>query len=288
MPAGDGSAPGPRLPIDVDLAGLAEIAAELALGAGRLVRDDRPVDVARSTKSSATDVVTEMDTRSEAWLRARLQQLRPEDGLLGEEGSSVESRSGITWVVDPIDGTTNYLYRLPTYAVSVAAVVGAPPDPGWAPVVGAVFAPELGWLWTARLGAGALRRRVELSGAVGREEVVSTGGCTELGPALLATGFGYRDQVRSAQATLLARVLPAVRDIRRLGSAAIDLCLVADGRVDGYYESGLNPWDLAAGWLIAAEAGALVTDGRSGAPSMTLTVAANPVLHPLLASLVAH
>lgn len=278
----------PEEPAGVAVADLRQVAITLALGAGRLVRDERPTTVASSTKTSATDIVTEMDTRSEAWLRTELRTLRPDDGLLGEEGSSLASRTGITWVVDPIDGTTNYLYQLPGYAVSVAAVVGSPPAPGWRPLAGAVFAPELGMLWSAGRGGGAWRRTVEPDGRLGAPRAVHVGDCCELGSALLATGFGYRPEARAEQARLLTQVLPAVRDIRRLGSAAVDLCLVADGRVDGYYESGLNAWDLAAGWLVATEAGAMVTGAGGAEPSSRLVVAANPVLHPRLVELVAH
>ena len=271
---------------------LERIAVVLAVAAARLVHDERPARLGTATKSSATDVVTEMDTRSEALLREQLARLRPNDGLLGEEGSLSVSRTGITWVLDPIDGTTNYLYGLPPYAVSVAAAVGAPPAPGWRPIAGAVCAPALGVLWSAARGAGARRVTAPLDRLdTAPAEAIRCGVESDLTRALVATGFGYRAEVRAAQARLLTSVLPAVRDIRRLGSAAIDLCLVADGRVDGYFESGLHPWDLAAGWLVATEAGAAVTGGvgaDGGEPGTELTVAANPTLAPSLRALVAH
>lgn len=275
---------------------LERLAVALAVAAARLIHEQRPARLGSSTKSSDTDVVTEMDTRSESFLRAELARLRPRDGVLGEEGSTAVGSSGVTWVLDPIDGTTNYLYELPPYAVSVAAAVGSPPAAGWRPIAGAVCAPALGVVWSAAAGAGARRSVVSGSYEVGPAQAVHCGAEQDLARALVATGFGYLAPVRAAQAQVLARVLPAVRDIRRLGSAAIDLCLVADGRVDGYYETGLHPWDLAAGWLVASEAGALVTGADPADPDAAgvadpgaeLTVAANPTLAPRLRALVAH
>lgn len=275
-----------RIPPGPLLRELEDLAVELADSAGRLIHDERPADLAAttSTKSSDTDPVTVMDTRSETLLHERLAAVRPDDGVLGEEGASVASRSGLTWVVDPIDGTTNYLYGIPAYAVSVAVVVGDPATPGeWAPVAGAVCAPLLGTTWSARHGGGARRRSV----GARTDSPIRVGDLDELGRALVGTGFAYRPAKRAAQARVLSRVLPQVRDVRRLGSAAIDLCLVADGRLDGYYESGLLPWDLAAGWLIVEEAGGRVTGGDLADPSERLVVAANPALLPRLANLLA-
>ncbi len=271
------TAPPPTRPEHVDpglLLELHHLAVELACEAGDLVHAERPADLAPTTKSSVTDVVTVMDTRSEALLRERLAERRPGDGVLGEEGGGVGGRTGITWVVDPIDGTTNYLYDLPAYAVSVAAVVGVPPRPGWRPVAGAVCAPALGVVWSARWGGGAWRARLG-GGAV---EPVRVGSLDDLGRALVGTGFGYRPQSRARQAMILAEVLPRVRDIRRIGSAAVDLCLVADGRLDAFYESGLNPWDLAAGWLVVTEAGGQVVGAGGADPGRDLVVAGNPRL----------
>ncbi|PID96205.1 MAG: inositol monophosphatase [Actinomycetales bacterium] len=267
-----------------DGAALERIAVALALEAGRLIRDERPIRLATDTKSSNTDVVTDMDTRSEALLHKRIAESCPQDGLLGEEGAHRVGSTGITWVVDPIDGTTNYLYDLPMYAVSVAAVVGSPAGPDWMPIAGAVHAPVLDTVWSAAAGAGARRTVSQRPDP----QAIVVGTEHELSRALVATGFGYRAEARARQARLLTRVLPHVRDIRRCGSAAVDLCMVADGRVDAFYESGLRPWDLAAGWLIAREAGAVVTDGAGGHPGEHLVLAANPALHESLGRLVAH
>jgi len=287
-------------PAPAELAELAElerVAVRVARAAAALVRDSRPRQLDPTTKSSLTDVVTVMDTRAERLIRDLLARLRPDDGVLGEEGGATPGPSGITWVVDPIDGTTNYLYDLPLYAVSVAAAVGSPPEPGWTPVAGAVVAAAWGVTWSAHRGGGARRQ----GPGDGPAENVRVGGCTDLSQALLATGFGYRAQLRAHQAEVLTRVLPAVRDIRRLGSAAVDLCLVADGRVDGYYELGLNPWDLAAGWLVVTEAGGVVhgpgevagatlasRPGSGARVEANLTVAANPSVTAALLDLLAH
>jgi myo-inositol-1(or 4)-monophosphatase len=271
------SAPADR-PAPEDLRALA---VELALEAGRLISSGRPdrVEVA-ATKSSPTDVVTAMDTASERLLRDRLAVLRPDDGLLGEEDGQTAGTSGLTWVVDPIDGTVNYLYGLRSYAVSVAVVEGDPDPATWTILAGAVVDPSLGETWSAALDGGAW-----LTGPTGTHRLTAGGG-PELGQALVATGFSYDAGRRAEQAAVLGRLLPQVRDVRRIGSAALDLCAVAAGRVDAYYERGLNPWDLAGGWLVAREAGALVTDfagGRAGAHGL---VAAGPDLHPrLLAAL---
>jgi myo-inositol-1(or 4)-monophosphatase len=230
----------------------------LASGFGR----DR-VDV--DTKSSPTDVVTEMDRAAEATVAATLARLRPADGLLGEEGTVRPSSTGVRWIVDPLDGTTNYLFGLPAWCVSVAA------EAEGRTVAGAVVDPSRGERWTARLGLGAERNGHPLRlGPVMRP----------LAESLVATGFSYLPERRAVQARLLARVLPEVRDIRRFGSAALDLCWVAAGRFDAYYEWGLQPWDSAAGALVAAEAGAARAEvGR------TLVVAAPGLLGPLTALL---
>ncbi|WP_034713683.1 inositol monophosphatase family protein [Intrasporangium chromatireducens] len=270
-----------------DLLELERLCVEFASEAGRFIRDERPSTVrVADTKSSETDVVTVMDRRSEALLHGLIRDARPDDGILGEEGADVAGRSGLTWVVDPIDGTVNYLYDIPAYAVSVAVVVGDPATPGaWRPVAGAVSDPCRGLVHHARRGGGAWTRAAATpappAGASPppsperRRLAASTE--EELGRALLATGFGYEAQVRAAQAEVLREVLPRVRDIRRIGSAALDLVRVADGSVDAYAESGLKPWDLAAGWLVAEEAGARVV-GVAGHPGPELTVAAGPAL----------
>lgn len=181
---------------------------------------------------------------------------------------------------EPIDGTTNYLYNLPAYVVSVAAVVGNPHAPGgWQTVAGAVCEPVGGHVYHARLGAGAWHS-VLADGAEPGERVALHGSDPAgLGQALVATGFGYAGQARARQAAVLAHVLPLVRDIRRLGSAALDLCLVAQGVLDAFYEDLLNPWDVAAGMLIVAEAGGIVSGWAPAEPALPAVVAGSPAIH---------
>ncbi|MBA4084148.1 MAG: inositol monophosphatase [Kytococcus sp.] len=270
-----------RLPAGVDPAELADIALAVAVEAGVLVVDDRPRDLGvAETKSSATDVVTVMDQRSQDLLLRRLGELRPQDGFHGEERGARTGTSGITWVVDPIDGTVNYLYEIPAYCVSVAAVLGDPSvDGAWRPVAGAVVNPLTGERYTAALGGGAWHRVGD--GPAQRLTVADT----SLDQALCGTGFGYDADRRAWQAAVLTHVLPRVRDIRRIGSAALDLCRVADGSLDVHYERGLNPWDMAAGWLVATEAGAVVTDLDGGDPRAGFTVAGPPAAQDSLRTL---
>jgi len=250
-----------------DLVALAET---LARAAGRLVHDGRPDRVAvAATKSSPIDVVTEMDLASEALLRAMLAEHRPDDGVLGEEEGYVPGTTGLTWVLDPIDGTVNYLYGIPAYAISVAVVAGEPDPQRWTAVAGCVHSVADGRTYTAGRGLGAWLD--------GRSLRVNA--APDLATSLLGTGFGYVAQRRRAQARIIAEVLPLVRDIRRIGSAALDLCSIASGGLDLYYERGLNPWDLAAGGLVAQEAGAVVTglDGRRADTEMTVAGPAGTV-----------
>lgn len=255
---------------------LERLAVEVCLEAGRLVVDDRPANLSvAKTKSTATDVVTIMDQRAQDLLRSRLHEARPQDGFLGEEEGGTDSRSEITWVVDPIDGTVNYLYGIPSYAVSVAAVVGDPTTPGaWRPVAGAVVNPVTGELFHARVGSGAWLR----VGAA-RATRLEIGSPTQLGHALVGTGFGYDPLRRDWQARVLLEVLPQIRDIRRIGSAALDICAVAAGGLDGYYERGLNSWDMAAAWLVLTEAGGVFSGLGSEPPSEAMVVAAAATLH---------
>ncbi|QAY62851.1 inositol monophosphatase [Xylanimonas allomyrinae] len=254
----------PVLPDGVSIAGLRALALSLATEAGAAVRARRPEHVTvAATKSSDVDPVTAMDRAVEELLVARLATERPQDAILGEEGDDVPGTSGLTWVVDPIDGTVNYLYGVSSFAVSVAVVAG-PADPErWTILAGCVHDVVTGRTWSAGLGEGATADGVPLP-AVEH---------APLGRSLVGTGFGYAASRRAAQARVLAEVLPRVRDIRRLGSAAIDLCLLAQGSLDLYYERGLNPWDLAAGALVASEAGARVVGLRGHAPGATMTVA---------------
>ncbi|MFH8407271.1 inositol monophosphatase family protein [Streptomyces sp. NPDC018019] len=253
---------------------LLDLALEAARRAGELLRDGRPADLGvAATKSSPIDVVTEMDIASEKLITGFLAERRPADGFLGEEGASVTGSSGVRWVIDPVDGTVNYLYGLPSWAVSIAA------EQDGETVAGVVAAPMRGETYHAVLDGGAFRNG----------EPVRCRPAPPLSQALIGTGFAYVGERRAAQAEVLRTLLPQVRDIRRGGSAAIDLCDVACGRLDGYYERGLNAWDMAAGALIAREAGAL-TGGRPGEPaSNDLAVAASPevfaTLQPLLEEL---
>ena len=268
------------LPPGTDPLQLEAVACDVAQAAGRLVVDERPARLGVSTKSTLTDPVTVMDQRSQQLLLRLLAERRPDDGVLGEEEGGTAGRSGVTWVVDPIDGTVNYLYDIPAYAVSVAAVVGDPGGPGpWEPVAGAVLNPLTGELFSAHRGGGA-----RLTTAAGVRTLRATE-VTDLAMALVGTGFSYSPQTRRRQAAALVALLPLVRDIRRHGSAALDLCSVACGRLDAYYETGLHPWDRAAGELVATEAGVAV-----GGPDETaddrLTWAAAPGIAEEFSSLV--
>ena len=274
----------PGIPEALELERLLAVAAEVARACGRLIVDERPRDVGvAATKSSVTDVVTVMDQRSEELARALLTARRPGDAILGEEGAAVEGTTGITWLVDPIDGTVNYLYGIEAYAVSVAAVVGDPSvEGGWAPVAGAVYQPATNELYLARSGGGA--RLVAGDGDVAELRALLP---DDLAACLVGTGFGYRIDERVRQGAEVARVLPRVRDIRRHGSAALDLCSVARGRLDAYYERCLNPWDLAAGWLVAQEAGAVVRGADGGRPDRNLTLAGSAAAVAALSAILA-
>ncbi len=243
---------------------------EAARRAGELLRDRRPADLGvAATKSSAIDVVTEMDLAAEKLITGFLAERRPADGILGEEGASTAGTSGVRWVVDPIDGTVNYLYGRPDWSVSIAAEYAGET------VVGVVAAPMRGETYHAVRGGGAF-----LDGGPVR--------CRPAPPmdrALVSTGFNYVHKVRAHQAEVARRLIPQVRDIRRGGSAAIDLCDLACGRLDGYFERGLNPWDLAAGDLIAREGGALTGSRPGRRPDGELTVAAAPGLFEPLQAL---
>ncbi|HEY5181642.1 MAG TPA: inositol monophosphatase family protein [Dermatophilaceae bacterium] len=246
--------------------------------AGRFIVDDRPRGMGvLDTKTSVNDIVTVMDQESELLLRRILLGARPDDAVLGEEDGASAGTSGITWVIDPIDGTVNYLYGIPAYCVSVAAVIGDAGTPGqWQPVAGAVCNPLTGEIFHSRWGGGAYVLVADEDTAI-RVNTVDV-----LLQSLVATGFGYVPEVRARQGEVLSAMLPEIRDIRRAGSAALDLCAVACGRVDAYYESGLNPWDLAAGWVIAVEAGALVTGLNGIRPGQAAVVAAGPGIHASL------
>jgi myo-inositol-1(or 4)-monophosphatase len=261
-----------------DPAALLDLAVAVAREAAELVARGRAgaaehVDV----KSSPVDVVTAVDTASEALVVSRLLSARPDDGVLGEEGAAREGTSGVRWVIDPIDGTVNFLYDLPAYAVSIAAEVDGVAQ------AGVVLNVATGELFTAVAGRGAHLV------APGRPDPVRLRGSApvSLEQTLVATGFGYRVEQRRAQGAVIAQLLPRVRDIRRHGSSALDLCSAAAGRVDAYYELDLKPWDHAAGALVAAEAGLVVT-GLPGSPfGEPMAIAAAPSIAGPLVDLLA-
>ena len=240
----------------------------LAREAGEFITAGRHAAHVTHTKSSAVDIVTQMDLAAERLLRERIAHLRPLDGVLGEEGADTQGSSRITWVLDPIDGTVNYLYGLPSFGVSVAAVSGSPRTNEWTALAAAVYDGS-GRLWSAAAGQGAWLDGVQLK----RDEPP-----TPLAQTLLGTGFQYVAERRAVQGAIVTRLLPQVRDIRRLGAAAVDLCLVAAGHLDAFYEHGLNAWDLAAGALIATEAGVRVGGVDGGPPDEHLTIAAHPAV----------
>jgi myo-inositol-1(or 4)-monophosphatase len=250
---------------------LATLAGRIAVEAGQMVLAGRRAGIADvDTKSTATDMVTEFDRAAEALLVQRLRAARPDDGLVGEEGTDREGTSGIRWLLDPIDGTTNFLYGLPGFAVSVAAADSS------GVLVGAVYLPDLDELFRAHRGGGA---------TLG-EHPIRCGTNDQLATALVGTGFSYRPEWRVRQAGRVARMIGQVRDIRRFGAAAADLCYVACGRLDAYFEEHLNPWDLAAGELIAREAGCRSGDFSGGPPRPEQVLVAPPQLFEPLRELI--
>src|SRR5690242_17657511 len=263
---------------DETLLELRSVAVGVAREAGDMLADRAGQVEVAATKSSPTDVVTAMDRRSEELIRARILAGRPGDAILGEEGGQTGDTAGapVRWVIDPLDGTVNYLYGLPDWAVSIAAEVAGEG------VAGGGFVPIRGELFTATRGGGGWLE----SARAGRVRLRCRPG-VPLDQALVATGFGYRAARRKVQGEVVAALLPRVRDIRRGGVASADLCSVAAGRLDGFYERGLNYWDWAAGALVAAESGAVV-GGLNGAPvSSSMTVAAGPGLYGPLADALA-
>ncbi|MFQ5556108.1 MAG: inositol monophosphatase family protein [Acidimicrobiales bacterium] len=249
----------------VELLDLADRAAEAVVPelSTAISRDDLVVE----TKSTGTDMVTDMDRWSESTIISVIRGERPHDGFVGEEGTDAPTRSEVTWLIDPIDGTTNYVYELPGCAVSIAARIDGHT------VAAVVHDIVRGERFRAALGQGATLD--------GRR--LRPGPITDLALALVATGFSYDPERRRRQARVLVEILPRVRDIRRFGGAAIDLCSVAAGRVDAYYERGLSPWDSAAGELIVVEAGAMLSAPVAGGA----IIASAPPIHDAFAALVA-
>jgi myo-inositol-1(or 4)-monophosphatase len=247
---------------------LLELAVEVARAAADTARQMRAEGVSPvATKSTVTDVVTAADRAVERQVVTALRAARPADAVLGEEygaagGPAPAGPGAVRWILDPIDGTVNYLYGLPQYAVSIAAEVDGEV------VAGVVRNAATGDEWTATRGGGAWRDGRRLHGSTE----------TDLGQALVATGFGYGPARRVHQAGVLAGLIAQVRDIRRFGAAALDLCLAAEGSVDAYYEKGLNAWDHAAGGLVAAEAGLRVAGLAGALPGPDLVIAAPPAL----------
>lgn len=262
----------------VDASDLLLLAEQIAREAGELARRRRDEGVRiAATKSALADIVTEADREVETLIRARLAAARPGDGFLGEESEAERGSTEITWVVDPIDGTVNYAYGIPHYAVSIAAVAGAPDPELWSVQAGVVFAPVTGDLFRAARGSGAWLGADRL--AVSRP--------TDAG-ALLATGFGYDPATHAGDLERVRTVMPLARDLRRAGAASLDLAYVAAGRLDGYFERGLAPWDHAAGALLVEEAGGVVGGAPGGRPGRQMTIAAGPDVYAALDAAIYH
>jgi myo-inositol-1(or 4)-monophosphatase len=250
---------------------LIELAEEIARAAGAQLRAAFETELRIETKSSPTDLVSEADVAAETLIRDRLLAARPDDGMLGEEGSDTRGSSGLRWIVDPLDGTTNFLFGIPQWGVSIAV------EDEQGMLAGVVYDPMRDELWAARRGEPPT-----LDGRPfdGREHA------SELAQALVATGYGYEADVRAAQAETSGRVLPLVRDIRRMGSAAIDLAWTAAGRYDAYFERGIKTWDFAAGALICESAGLEVRHLNPVPPMDAGILVAPPALADALAALI--
>jgi myo-inositol-1(or 4)-monophosphatase len=260
----------------VSAASLLDLVREIAVRASEFALDARRAGVSvAATKSTPTDVVTAVDRDTETLIRSLILDARPDDGIVGEEDATHIGTSGIDWVVDPIDGTVNFLYGIPAWAVSIAVVEGAAGgDIGGTTLAGVVVNPVTGEVYEASAGGGAR--------LAGHALAVNTE--VPLASALIGTGFSYAAERRREQAEVLLDLLPRVRDVRRIGAASLDLCALAAGRLDGYYERGLNAWDHAAGALIVREAGARVGGLHGGRENVELLVAAAPGLYEELAA----
>jgi myo-inositol-1(or 4)-monophosphatase len=259
---------------------LLALACELALAGGTAAAEGWHRDIASgasrramtaATKSSLTDVVTLHDRAAEALIVETLATRRPNDAVVGEEGTETAGTSGVSWYLDPIDGTTNFLYGVPLWSTSVGAADAE------GTVVGAVFVPATNELFAAARGEGATRNGVTIASSTE----------TDVSLALVATGFGYLPARRAEQARRLTHLAPQIRDIRRTGSAAVDLCYTAAGVFDAYFEDGLNSWDITAGELIAREAGCRSGDFAGGPPTPAELLVAPPVLFGELSAILA-
>lgn len=252
---------------------LLNLALSIATQAGEMLMD-RPATFEISSKSTAIDIATQMDRASEKFIVESILARRPDDGIIGEEGSERDTTSGITWVIDPVDGTVNYLYGIPGWNVSI----GVKDDQGV--IAGVVHVPTINSTFTAIRGQGAFLTSSDYSHRNNAQRIK----CNDpvpLNRALIGTGFAYDVERRVEQGRIVAQLLPQIRDLRRLGSAAVDICYVAIGVLDGYFEHGLFEWDRAAAELIAKEAGAIFTTDSQG-----VSVCAGPTLHPVLAAAV--
>ena len=246
-----------------------ELAESVAKKAGEFLMQ-RPAKFEVTQKSSAVDFATQVDKGAEELIVSEIIKLRPDGGIIAEEGSSRISKSGITWVIDPLDGTTNYFYGLPGWNTSIAA------KDEQGVLVGAVSAPSINSFWSAQRGKGAFHNGMRIN-------------CNEpvnLAKALIATGFTYDLKLRSSQGDLMNMLISKIRDVRRTGAAAVDLCYVAMGAVDGYFEATLKEWDFAAGGLIATEAGAKISGRHGGKPDSEMVICAGPTLHSELVKLI--
>jgi myo-inositol-1(or 4)-monophosphatase len=251
---------------------LREIAEAVAREAGRQLREAFAGPLVNVTaKSSPTDLVSEADHAAERLIRERLASARPGDGFLGEEGGDAAGTTGLRWVVDPLDGTINFLFGIPQWAVSIAC------EDERGTVIGVIYDPMRDELWTAERDGPALLDGREIHGST-RDDLAT---------AMVATGFGYDAEVRRLQARVVAELLPQVRDIRRLGSAALDLAWTAAGRYDAYYERGLNAWDLAAGVLLCRRAGLQCREMPATPPAGTGVLVAPDALIDALERMIA-
>jgi myo-inositol-1(or 4)-monophosphatase len=246
-----------------DPAALLSIAHRLAEEAGQLLLDGLATAEVLGSKSTLTDMVTSMDRASERHIVEGILAARPDDAIVGEEGTDRAGTSGVRWIIDPLDGTTNYLYAVPAYAVSIAVEVDG------VVVAGVVTDPSHRETFAATRGGGATCNG----------KPIACSDVQSLGVALVGTGFSYDADRRARQGAVVADLLPRARDVRRFGAAALDLCWVACGRLDAFYEKGLQPWDLAAGALVAAEAGATVGDLDGGPASTAYTLASAPAVY---------
>ena len=243
---------------------LLALADDLAHDAGQIHIEGPRHALRTETKSSPTDLVSQIDKESERLIVSRLRELRPDDGLLGEEGAQNQGTSGVRWIIDPLDGTTNYVYGYPAFAVSIGVEIEG------RPTIGVVYDSS----------AGRTYRAIGGFGAAADDQPLQARGETDLSQALVATGFSYDAAQRVRQGATIARVLGRVRDIRRAGSAALDLCHLAAGHLDAYWELDLSPWDYAAGGVIAREAGVEVVVARAAHGHRPAVIAANPALMP--------